>query len=84
MKTRTVDFLEEFTTALRKELERAEEKWGDTWLHRPKANQERRFMQWFMDEYDKNRYGGQPMRWEAIAGEALIGWVRDNYPEMFS
>ena len=83
-KIRTIDYIDEFTEALRNELIRAEGEWGDTWLRRPRLGQERRFMQWFMDMYDKFRNGGQRFRWEAIAGEALIGWVREQHPELFA
>ena len=71
------------TAVVRKSLAHGEEKWGDTWLHRPREGQEQRIKQYFDDQFDQHLYAGTPIRWEAIAGEALIGWIRDNYPGLF-
>ena len=80
---RVTDFLDEFVDALRKDLERGEEKWGDTWLHRTREGQEGRIKQYYLDHFDRFEHAGQPMKWESIAGEALIAWIRDKHPELF-
>lgn len=80
---KTTDFLDDFVAVLRKDLERGDEKWGDTWLQRPREGQVERIRKYVMDLFDQALHGKKPMRWESLAGEALIGWVRDNHPELF-
>ncbi len=81
--TRTVDFLDEFVEALRADLERGDEKWGDTWLNRTREGQEERIEQYIKDHFDRYRYADQPIHWVSIAGECLIAWVREQHPELF-
>jgi len=76
-----IDFLDEFTDALRGQLARDQERWGNTWKHRPRENQEARAMARFQDYFDQWHNAGTPMPWLKIAGEALIAWVRENHPE---
>jgi hypothetical protein len=78
------DFMEEFTKALKGQLESDEKRWGDTWLHRTRKGQEERTIANFNDKFDKYLNGGQPIDWLAIAGDALIAWVRENHPEIWS
>jgi hypothetical protein len=80
---RTLDFLDEFVEAVRADLERGEKKWGDTWLNRPREGQVQRIRQYLLDHFDRFEHAGQPVKWESIAGEALIGWIRDNNPDLF-
>ena len=80
---RVLDYLDEFVEALRADLERGEEKWGDTWLHRPRKGQEQRIRAYFNDHFDRFEYGGTPMKWESIAGEAMIAWIRVSHPDIF-
>ena len=82
-KPSVMDFLPEFVNALEKSLEGGQEKWGNTWLHRPYKGQEVRIRQYINDMFDQNLYADQPIRWESIAGQALIGWIRENHPELF-
>lgn len=77
-----IDFLEEFVESIRKDLERGLEKWGDTWLYRPREGQELRIKQYYLDHFDRFEHAGTPIKWESLAGEALIGWIRDNHPEV--
>jgi hypothetical protein len=79
----TLDYFDEFMAALRADLERGEKKWGDTWLHRPRNGQEGRIKQYIVDHFDRFAHAGNPVRWESIAGEAFIGWIRENHPELF-
>ena len=78
------DFMEEFTKALKGQLESDEKRWGDTWLHRTRKGQEERTIANFNDKFDKYLNGGQPIDWLAIAGDVLIAWVRENHPEIWS
>ena len=82
-KIRTVDFLNDFVDALESDLLRGEEKWGDTWSHRPREGQEERIRQYILDHFDRFRHNDTPIKWVSIAGECLIGWIRDNHPELF-
>jgi sugar (pentulose or hexulose) kinase len=77
------DYLPEFVKVLEAELERAQKKWGDTWLNRPRAGQEARIERDLADYFDRFKHAGQPIPWHSIAGLALIAWVRENHPELF-
>jgi len=82
--TRTTDFLDEFVALLKADLERGEKKWGDTWLRRPRKGQEGRIRQYMLDHFDRFDAGTEsPIKWESLAGECLIGWIRDTHPELF-
>lgn len=81
--TRTVDFIDEFATALKQQLEEDERRWGDTWLRRPKEGQEARTFARFHDYEDMFEHGDVPVPWLKVAGEALICWVREQHPELF-
>ena len=78
------DFLPEFITALTKQLQNDDVRWGDTWLKRTRSGQEERTINNFRDKFDKYLNGGQPINWLAIAGDALICWVREQHPEIWS
>ena len=80
---RPIDYLPEFVEAVKESLESGEKKWGNTWLNRPRRGQIGRAYQYIQDVFDRNRFAGEPIKWESIAGEALIGWIRDNHPELF-
>ena len=32
---------------------------------------------------DQKVNAGQPMPWLKVVGEALIGWIRDTYPDTY-
>lgn len=79
------DFIADFTQALQEQLDADEKRWGDTWRHRPIEGQVDRMMARFKDYQDQHNYTSLdiPMPWLKIAGEALIGWVRENNPDYF-
>ena len=83
-RVRVIDFLDEFVEALRKDLLRGEAKQGDTWLHRPRKGQEQRVRHYLNDMFDRFEYADSPVRWESVAGETLVCWIRENHPELFS
>ena len=71
------DYLEDFCEALRDQLVEDEERWGDEWLKRPREGQATRIY----DRIHQYRFQ-QDVPWLKIAGNALIGWIRDTYPEL--
>jgi hypothetical protein len=87
------DFLDEFLVELRAQLISDDELWGDTWLKRPKKGQADRIYdrikQYYIDEKLGQRLVGDnthfldSLPWLKIAGLALIGWIRERYPEHF-
>lgn len=79
---RTIDFLPEFFEALKSQLKEDEERWGDTWLHRPREGQEERIREDFRDYFDKYEHAGKDINWLAVAGNALIAWIREEHPEL--
>lgn len=91
------DFLDEFLTELKAQLISDNMRWGDTWLKRPKKGQADRAFVRFREYYGDERLACKlapvgdveepifvdSLPWLKIAGEALIGWIRERYPEHF-
>lgn len=77
-KEKVVDYMPEFEEALMKQLERDKERWGDTWKKRPMEGQEDRTKQTFNDYFDKFENAGKPINWLAVAGNAMINWIREE------
>lgn len=73
-----IDYLPKFIEALTKQLQQDHERWGDTWKQRPREGQEERAYARFDDYHDQFVNAGVPLPWLKIAGECLIGWVREN------
>lgn len=78
------DFLDEFKDALFHQLISDHNRWGNTWLNRPKEGQELRTKARYEDYFDQFELGkpGIPVPWLKVVGEALICWIRDNHPEL--
>lgn len=81
------EFIIPFGLALAGQLIEDEKRWGETWRYRPvEANDkfhhqvDRAYLR-FQDYYSQWKRGGIPIPWLKIAGECLICWVRENYPE---
>lgn len=72
------DYLPEFMEALKIQLESDKERWGDTWKKRPIEGQEDRTKQTFANYFDKFENAGKPINWLAVAGNALICWIREE------
>ncbi len=70
-----------FFHALGKQLEADQKRWGDTWKERPLEGQVGRAMARFQDYEAQFRNAGVSFPWLKVAGEALIGWVRETYPD---
>ena len=76
------DYLEDFCEALRDQLVEDEERWGDEWLKKSRADQSHRIFDRIQDYYEDYLEGYRDMPWLKIAGNALIAWIRDTYPEL--
>lgn len=76
-------YFDEFTEALEDQITEDNERWGDTWKERGlvwKGNtQEERFYSWMEDKYIEYRYEDKPFPWLKVAGEAMIGYIREKY-----
>jgi len=81
--TKLADFIDQFTLALKLQINKDDARWGNTWRHRSIDGQVDRMMARFKDYQDQYNNGGVPMAWLRVAGEALIGWVRENYPDYY-
>lgn len=88
------DFLDEFLVEFKAQLESDNERWDDTWLKRPKMGQADRIadrvQQYYLDEKMAQSLLGlesahftDTLPWLKITGLALIGWIRERYPEHF-
>lgn len=89
------DFIDEFLVELKAQLESDTERWGDTWLKRPKKGQADRMFARIREYYMEERLANalidpsedptfiDSLPWLKITGEALIGWIRERYPEHF-
>ncbi len=81
---KTWDFLPEFAKALQEQLEQDDKRWGDTWLKRDVGGHQKRIFAHYQDYYDQWDSAGTPIPWLKVAGDALIAWVRENHPEIFT
>jgi hypothetical protein len=78
-----LDYFDDFVTAFGLQLVSDERRWGDTWKKRPREGQEDRAFARFKDYKDQFDNTGTPIPWMKVAGEALICWVRDKYPDTY-
>lgn len=78
------EFLPEFAKALEEQLKDDDKRWGDTWLERKRDGQEERTFYTYLDYFQQYKNAGIPVPWLKIAGGALICWVRENHPELWS
>lgn len=76
-------YIPAFVKALKEQLTKDEKKWGDTWMVRPGEGQEDRFFSRINDYYKVWKWsnGKKKIPWLKVAGEALIGWVRETQQE---
>jgi len=78
------EYLLEFFIELENQIYKDEEKWGDTWKERGLVwegkSQEERAYQWMHDKFvnwSLNKDHSFP--WLKMAGEAMIGFIREKY-----
>lgn len=81
---RVTDYLGEFTSALRGQLEMDYLRWGDTWLNRPRRGQEIRNARVYARYFYRYFVHGEPIPWLKIAGNAMIAYVREHHAELFA
>lgn len=75
-------YVDEFSGLMKAQLASDRERWGDTWRHRTREDQERRVFGRIGDYFDQWAHGNKPMPWLKIACLALIAWVRITHPEV--
>jgi hypothetical protein len=80
---RVRDFIPEFITALEKQLDEDELRWGDTWVQRTTEGQDERTIKKFNDYFDQYENVGTPLPYMKIIGNALICWMRLQHPEIW-
>ena len=78
MKDKLIDYLPEFTEALKQQLEQDEKRWGETWKYRSIEGQEERTFSVFHNYEDQFNNANIPVNWLKVAGNALICWVREQ------
>jgi hypothetical protein len=77
------DFMNEFSDALKEQLETDEKRWGDTWLERTRLGQEDRTICEFNDYFDQWKNTNTPISWLKVVGNAMICWIREEHPELW-
>lgn len=79
---RVLDYFPGFAQALEQQLEHDEKRWGRANLELPKEGQEDRIMADINRYYEEFQKQGTPIPWLKIAGNAVIGWLREIHPEL--
>lgn len=76
-------YLSEFFIELENQIHKDNERWGDTWKIRGLVwnglTQEERFYSWMEEKYIDYKYNDKPFPWLKVAGEAMIGFIREKY-----
>ncbi len=75
------DFVHEFAAALREQLMEDQERWGDTWLIRPRRGQIARLME-RLTGYFADHIAGRPFPILKAVGYLYIAWVREHHPDL--
>jgi len=77
------EYLDEFYDELKSQIIADNERWGDTWKERGlvwnEATQEDRLFDWVSQKLYEFDIEDKPFPWLKLAGEAMIGYVRDKY-----
>ncbi len=76
-----IDYLLETLAGVEKQLVNDQERWGDTWKHRPREGQEERIHSDITNYFDQYTHAGKPIPWLKIIGLCHIALVRENHPE---
>lgn len=78
-----VDYLDEFTVALKEQLLSDAKRWGDAWLDKDDVpGQETGVLGKITNYHNNFMKKNIPMPWLKVAGYALICWIRENHPEI--
>ena len=77
------EYLPEFFEALSQQIISDNERWGDTWKERGLvwngATQEDRLFDWVSQKLYEFDIEDKPFPWLKLAGEAMIGFIREKY-----
>jgi hypothetical protein len=73
-----IDYLPEFTEALKEQIVSDQFRWGNTWKDRPIEGQEMRTKARFDDYFAQFEHTGTKIPWLKIVGGAFICWVREQ------
>jgi hypothetical protein len=77
------EYLDEFFVELKKQIIVDNERWGNTWKERGliwnNQTQEERFFDWVHAKMNEHRIFNEPFPWTKVAGEAMIGYIREKY-----
>lgn len=81
-------YFDEFINDLKAQLEKDDERWGNTWKKRNRKGQVQRFIPWFNDMTDQLENGNltdadKQQMYLKLAGGAFINWIRDKYPDTY-
>lgn len=76
------DFMFEFFAALTEHLKEDDKRHGDTWLLRTRKGQEVRIFERYFEYFNK-WHEGEDIDWLAVAGNAMIAWLREKHPEIW-
>ena len=74
-----IEYVPKMVEELTAQLEKDQQRWGDTWKTRPVEGQEMRMFARFHDYEDQFKQTGAPVPYMKIIGEALICWVREKF-----
>jgi hypothetical protein len=77
-------FDEELVPQMREQIKKDQERWGNTWKHRPVEGQAERVFQRYRDYLDQHLHGGKPIPWLKVIGEANICMARKSHPDWLS
>jgi len=80
------EYFDEFAEALKKQIELDDIRWGSTWIDRglmfENKTQEERFTNWVEQKLINWKFSrDKKFPWVKVAGEAMIGYVREKYME---
>lgn len=77
-------FEDEFVPQMIKQLEKDQERWGDTWRTRTENGQEMRIKRRYDDYFDMFINASTNVPWLKIVGNAVIAQARIDHPEWLS
>jgi len=73
------EYFSEFSHELECQIIEDNKRWGDTWIKRGKEGQEDRFFDYVSQKLYEFEVENKPFPWLKVAGEAMIGYVREKY-----
>ena len=79
------EYFSEFANDLEIQIIEDNKRWGNTWVERGLVwngkSQEQRFFEWVIEKYLQYAHNNKPFPWLKIAGEAMVGYIREMYME---